>query len=71
MSVSSSRRSDRARGARPPERSGVRGPRERRREGVRRDEVPRLMKKSGYGREKGLESLASYTQVKNVCIKYT
>jgi len=28
-------------------------------------------KKSGYGREKGLESLASYTQVKNVCIKYT
>src|SRR5262245_21139065 len=27
-------------------------------------------KKSGYGREKGLESLASYTQVKNVCIKY-
>jgi acyl-CoA reductase-like NAD-dependent aldehyde dehydrogenase len=49
----------------------VRGPRERRREGVRRDEVPRLMKKSGYGREKGLESLASYTQVKNVCIKYT
>jgi aldehyde dehydrogenase (NAD+) len=28
-------------------------------------------KKSGYGREKGLESLASYTQVKNVCIKFT
>jgi aldehyde dehydrogenase (NAD+) len=28
-------------------------------------------KKSGYGREKGLESLASYTQVKNVCIKYS
>jgi aldehyde dehydrogenase (NAD+) len=28
-------------------------------------------KKSGYGREKGLESLASYTQVKNVCVKYT
>ncbi len=27
-------------------------------------------KKSGYGREKSLESLASYTQVKNVCIKY-
>lgn len=27
-------------------------------------------KKSGYGREKGLEALASYTQVKNVCIKY-
>ena len=27
-------------------------------------------KKSGYGREKGLESLTSYTQVKNVCIKY-
>jgi aldehyde dehydrogenase (NAD+) len=27
-------------------------------------------KKSGYGREKGLESLASYTQVKNVCVKY-
>jgi len=27
-------------------------------------------KKSGYGREKGLESLFSYTQVKNVCIKY-
>ena len=26
-------------------------------------------KKSGYGREKGLESLASYTQVKNVCIR--
>ena len=26
-------------------------------------------KKSGYGREKGLESLASYTQVKNVCVK--
>jgi acyl-CoA reductase-like NAD-dependent aldehyde dehydrogenase len=28
-------------------------------------------KKSGYGREKGLESLASYTQVKNVCIKWS
>jgi aldehyde dehydrogenase (NAD+) len=28
-------------------------------------------KKSGYGREKGLESLASYTQVKNVCVKFT
>jgi aldehyde dehydrogenase (NAD+) len=27
-------------------------------------------KKSGYGREKGLEALASYTQVKNVCIKF-
>jgi aldehyde dehydrogenase (NAD+) len=27
-------------------------------------------KKSGYGREKGLESLLSYTQVKNVCIKF-
>jgi aldehyde dehydrogenase (NAD+) len=27
-------------------------------------------KKSGYGREKSLESLASYTQVKNVCIKW-
>ena len=27
-------------------------------------------KKSGYGREKSLESLASYTQTKNVCIKY-
>jgi aldehyde dehydrogenase (NAD+) len=27
-------------------------------------------KKSGYGREKGLESLTSYTQVKNVCIKF-
>jgi acyl-CoA reductase-like NAD-dependent aldehyde dehydrogenase len=27
-------------------------------------------KKSGYGREKGLESLLTYTQVKNVCIKY-
>jgi len=27
-------------------------------------------KKSGYGREKGLESLSTYTQVKNVCIKY-
>jgi aldehyde dehydrogenase (NAD+) len=27
-------------------------------------------KKSGYGREKGLESLSSYTQIKNVCIKY-
>jgi aldehyde dehydrogenase (NAD+) len=27
-------------------------------------------KKSGYGREKGLESLASYTQVKNVCLKF-
>ena len=27
-------------------------------------------KKSGYGREKGLESLLTYTQVKNVCIKF-
>jgi len=27
-------------------------------------------KKSGYGREKSLEALASYTQTKNVCIKY-
>jgi aldehyde dehydrogenase (NAD+) len=27
-------------------------------------------KKSGYGREKGLESLLTYTQIKNVCIKY-
>ncbi len=27
-------------------------------------------RKSGYGREKGLEALASYTQVKNVCVKY-
>jgi aldehyde dehydrogenase (NAD+) len=27
-------------------------------------------KKSGYGREKGLESLVSYTQVKNVCVKF-
>ena len=27
-------------------------------------------KKSGYGREKGLEALNSYLQVKNVCIKY-
>ena len=27
-------------------------------------------KKSGYGREKGLEALLSYTQVKNVCIRY-
>ncbi len=27
-------------------------------------------KKSGYGREKGLESFASYTQVKNVCVKF-
>jgi len=27
-------------------------------------------RKSGYGREKGLEALRSYTQVKNVCIKY-
>jgi acyl-CoA reductase-like NAD-dependent aldehyde dehydrogenase len=28
-------------------------------------------KKSGYGREKGLESLTSYTQVKNVCVKFS
>jgi aldehyde dehydrogenase (NAD+) len=28
-------------------------------------------KKSGYGREKGLEALASYTQLKNVCIKFS
>jgi aldehyde dehydrogenase (NAD+) len=28
-------------------------------------------KKSGYGREKGLESLASYTQLKNVCVKFS
>ena len=27
-------------------------------------------KRSGYGREKSLESLCSYTQIKNVCIKY-
>jgi len=27
-------------------------------------------KKSGYGREKSLEALASYTQIKNVCVKY-
>jgi aldehyde dehydrogenase (NAD+) len=27
-------------------------------------------KKSGYGREKGLEALPSYLQVKNVRIKY-
>jgi aldehyde dehydrogenase (NAD+)/betaine-aldehyde dehydrogenase len=27
-------------------------------------------KKSGYGREKGLEALASYTQVKNVCVRF-
>ncbi len=27
-------------------------------------------KKSGYGREKSLEALASYTQVKNVCVKF-
>jgi acyl-CoA reductase-like NAD-dependent aldehyde dehydrogenase len=27
-------------------------------------------RKSGYGREKSLESLASYTQTKNVCIKF-
>ena len=28
-------------------------------------------KKSGYGREKGLESLNSYLQVKNVCVKFS
>jgi aldehyde dehydrogenase (NAD+) len=28
-------------------------------------------KKSGYGREKGLDSLASYTQIKNVCVKFS
>ncbi|HEX9365375.1 MAG TPA: aldehyde dehydrogenase family protein, partial [Vicinamibacterales bacterium] len=28
-------------------------------------------KKSGYGREKSLESLASYTQVKNVCVRFS
>jgi acyl-CoA reductase-like NAD-dependent aldehyde dehydrogenase len=28
-------------------------------------------KKSGYGREKGLESLTSYLQVKNVCVKFS
>jgi len=28
-------------------------------------------KKSGYGREKGLEALASYTQVKNVCVRFS
>ena len=27
-------------------------------------------RKSGFGREKGLEALNSYTQVKNICIKY-
>ncbi|MBI2941999.1 MAG: aldehyde dehydrogenase family protein [Chloroflexi bacterium] len=27
-------------------------------------------KKSGFGREKGLEALAAYTQVKNVCVKF-
>lgn len=27
-------------------------------------------KRSGYGREKGLEALHSYTQVKNVCVRY-
>jgi acyl-CoA reductase-like NAD-dependent aldehyde dehydrogenase len=27
-------------------------------------------KKSGYGREKGLDALASYTQIKNVCVRY-
>jgi aldehyde dehydrogenase (NAD+) len=28
-------------------------------------------KKSGYGREKGLDSLASYTQIKNVCVRFS
>jgi aldehyde dehydrogenase (NAD+) len=28
-------------------------------------------KKSGYGREKGLDALASYTQIKNVCVKFS
>jgi hypothetical protein len=28
-------------------------------------------KKSGYGREKGLDSLASYLQIKNVCVKFS
>ncbi len=28
-------------------------------------------KKSGYGREKGLEALASYTQIKNVCVRFS
>ena len=28
-------------------------------------------RKSGFGREKGLEAMNSYTQVKNVCIKYS
>ena len=27
-------------------------------------------KKSGYGREKGLDALASYTQIKNICLKF-
>jgi len=27
-------------------------------------------KKSGFGREKGLEALNSYLQTKNVCIKF-
>lgn len=27
-------------------------------------------KKSGYGREKGLEALASYLQIKNVCVRF-
>jgi acyl-CoA reductase-like NAD-dependent aldehyde dehydrogenase len=27
-------------------------------------------KKSGYGREKSLEAMASYTQVKNVCLRF-
>ena len=28
-------------------------------------------KRSGYGREKGLDSLASYTQIKNVCVRFS
>ena len=28
-------------------------------------------KKSGYGREKGLDSLASYLQIKNVCVRFS
>jgi acyl-CoA reductase-like NAD-dependent aldehyde dehydrogenase len=27
-------------------------------------------KRSGYGREKGLESLNSYLQLKNVCVRF-
>jgi acyl-CoA reductase-like NAD-dependent aldehyde dehydrogenase len=28
-------------------------------------------KRSGYGREKGLESLNSYLQLKNVCVRFS